>query len=213
MENKNEKLKFFELIAEKYIDLHLSKVDFPKMQNDEDYSKKIFFYKWAFERNNAPHGYKVAAIKSLTKIPKNSDPNKYKEIFNLYYEGSKNEKNNPFYDHRINDLNIQQCIENINNKEFSKAFDNIALNGISHKIRSFFIRDMVYLLKLEKKGGQLPTEDYLYMFPTDIWVEKTGEFLNFKEIDCKKIKCNKYKLNPKSRLKTAASIINACKET
>ena len=73
-------ITYFEQIGNYYVQNYLSMVDIQEMKVNEDYAKKMFFYYWAFERQGAPIGYKIARIKALADNPNNN----LSEAFDLY---------------------------------------------------------------------------------------------------------------------------------
>jgi hypothetical protein len=197
-------IKYFENIGNYYINNYLSLVDIEKMKVNEDYSKKMFFYYWAFERQGAPLGYKIAAIKALADNPNLN----LAEAFDRYYMGEKNKKNNPFYDDRINHLKILDVIKNINQRDFQSAFNSINLKGLSHKIRSFFIRDIVFLLGLETNDFNI--EQYLYMTPIDIWVRLVVENMMLLEPTLENVNHSEYDIK-ENDFRTAVKLIKLCR--
>ena len=134
----------------------------------------MFFYYWAFERQGAPMGYKIAAIKAIETV---KDGN-YSQEFSKYYKGKTNKRNNPILDEKIKSLNIVNIVNNIENRKYRKAFESLGLNGIGHKIRAFFIRDIVHLLNIEKLNN-IEFADYLFMNPIDVWARFTVENIKF----------------------------------
>ena len=199
-------IKYFENIGNQYIKNTLSVIDINKMQNDKDYAIKMFFYYWAFERKDAPNGYKISAIKALT-----SDSNEnLTEKFEKYFKGKRNKKNNPFYSNNIDNIDICKTILEIKNLNFDEAFKSIKLNGLGHKIRSFFIRDIVCLLKLEALND-FETQQYLFMIPIDIWVRYTIDFLSFNEPYITDIYRKDYGIS-KNDFLTSIKLITECKK-
>ncbi len=167
--------RWFEKIGSKYIGNILSIVDFEKMKKDNDYAKQIFLFYWAYERQGAPGGYKIAAIKSISSCKNVA----LKKEFYKYYKGKPNISNNPILDKRFLELDIKKIIKCVNNCEFEKAFDALKLNGLGHKIRSFFLRDIAFLAKIDEKS--LVLKDYLYLCPVDIWIRLTIDTMNIED--------------------------------
>jgi len=200
-------IKWFENIGNRYVEnILLPRVQINKMKQGKDYATKMFFHYWAFERQGAPGGYKIAAIKAISSGTKKSLSAEFKK----YYHGKLNEKNNPILDDRIKKLDLQRTIKLVAKKNFNDAFTQIKLNGLGHKIRSFFLRDIVYLLNIEK-DGQLSTRDYLYMTPIDIWVRLVIQLLKIKLISTNELKRTHFELS-KSDFETALKLITVCKK-
>jgi hypothetical protein len=207
MKNKNKEIiKWFSSIGYKYVDNILSIVDIERLKQDKVYANKMFLFYWAFERQGAPLGYKIAAIKTLETA---KDGN-YSKEFLEYYKGKPNKRNNPIFDERLKNLNITRIINEIGHKKFEKVFNALSLNGIGHKIRAFFIRDIVYLLKIEEKN-KLSLSEYIFMNPIDIWVRLTVEYLNLTTPTDMSLKPNKYHLEKKD-FDVATALISTCLE-
>ena len=110
----------------------------------------MFFYYWAFERAGAPQGFKIAAVKTIEHIKKDKSATP-SDIFKMYFHGKLNIKNNPLLDTNIQKFDIIPVINEIKKGKLYNAFNMINLNGINHKIKSFFIRDIFYLIGDEIK--------------------------------------------------------------
>ena len=193
---KKEIIEFFSKIGKEYVNNILSVVKIEKLKQDKNYANKMFFYYWAFERKGAPLGFRIAAIKTLETAKDGT----FSTEFSKYYGGKPNKNNNPILDTRIANLDISDIINKIEQRNFKEAFNKLSLNGIGHKIRSFFIRDIVYLLKLEE-NDPIELADYLFMNPIDVWVRLTVEYLNLElnisnDININ-LKPNGYRLNKK----------------
>jgi len=206
IDKNKEIIKWFSNVGNRYVDNILSIVEIEKLKQDQDYANKMFFYYWAFERQGAPMGYKIAAIKTLETV-KNGN---YSTEFSTYYKGKPNKRNNPILDERIGNLNIAEIVCKIEQKKFEEAFNDLSLNGIGHKIRAFFIRDIVHLLKLEGKN-KIKFDDYLFMNPIDVWVRLTVEYLNLNFPVNITLNPNKYHIEKKD-FNTALILTNTCME-
>ena len=207
--NTKEIIKWFENIGHRYVNNILTVTNLDELRKDPNYAKKMFLYYWAYERQGAPLGYKIAAIKTLETV-KNEE---YSNEFYKYYKGKKNKINNPILDKRISKLNILDIIKKIEHGNFEEAFNDLKLNGIGHKIRAFFIRDIVYLLinedLLDKSTIVFP--DYLFMNPIDIWVRLTVEYLELKKTEDISVKKNKYDMDSKD-FNVAVALTSECLE-
>ena len=186
--NLIEIIKFLSLVGHKYVKNNLSIIDLFKLRTDPIFGLKLFFFYWAYERQGASTGYKIAAIKAVSTGFPNNIPNEFKK----YYKGKSNKKRNPALDSRINELNIPSIISLVEKLDFNTAFDRLNLKGLAHKIRAFFLRDITYLLGIEKE--KISFKDYIYLMPIDVWVRDTISGLNLKDsIDISKENQNQYK--------------------
>lgn len=200
-------LKTFESFSELYIKHHLSKVNINNIYNS-DYMNKMFFYYWAFERAGAPQGFKIAAVKTIEHIKKSKRTPS--DIFKMYFNGKLNIKNNPLLDKNIRKFDIIPVINEIKIGNLYNAFNMINLNGINHKIKSFFIRDIFYLIGDENLLNN-DVENSLYAFPIDIWVRETLNRI-IKINSSISIKRKNYGNINKSDFELAFSTISKCHE-
>jgi hypothetical protein len=145
----------------------LLKYDCDKLLNDEIYAKKIFLKNYAYARANAPLSYKINAIKALNKNIQNSHKNPI-AIFNTLVENPLTQSN-PFTDTRFAEIKFNSIISNINNGHIVEAFESLALKGVGSKIKTLFIRDIVYLFKSENKISS--RDEKLFTQPIDIWIK------------------------------------------
>lgn len=191
-------------LGSRYFNEYLSKYDINRLKNDNQYALKYFLYHWAYERRNTPYGYKAAAIKtvSLLDIKSNVTKKNYEE----FYLGKRNDKNNPGMDNRLYEIQICDIIKNIEDCKLEAAFDSIKLNGVGHKIRAFFIRDIIDILKVEK-SLEKTIDNYLYAFPVDIWVESISNKIS-SEIPNTNLKASTYEIWEKSKFNCALKIID-----
>lgn len=203
-----ELIKFFENIGHRYVNNMLTVTNLDRLRTDPNYGKKMFLYSWAYERQGAPIGYKIAAIKTL-ETAKNEA---YPEEFYKYYRGKENKTHNPILDKRISKLNILDVINKIEHGNFEEAFNDLKLNGIGHKIRAFFIRDIVYLLEKESllEKSTIKFSDYLFMNPIDIWVRLSVEYLELKVPENISVKKNTYNMGKDFDI--ALALTNGCLE-
>jgi hypothetical protein len=134
----------------------------------------MLLHYWAYERAGAPRGYRTAAVKAVAAVW--PDLSRVGEAFTTYYHGKPNRASNPVMDSRISDLCVPDVVALIEKGDVRGAFNQLRLNGVGHKIKSFFVRDMVLLTG---SGHCLHTvEDYLYCQPIDVWVRMTINALN-----------------------------------
>ena len=91
-----------------------------------------------------------------------------------------NKNCNPCFSSGIVNLDISQILSQLQQDldALDDIFQSINLNGIGPKIKSFFFRDIVYLLlgmgNLFDLLERAPC-NYLFLMPIDIWVRKGGE--------------------------------------
>jgi hypothetical protein len=170
---------------------------------------KMFFYYWAFERAGAPQGFKIAAVKTIEHIKKDKSATP-SDIFKMYFHGKLNIKNNPLLDTNIQKFDIIPVINEIKKGKLYNAFNMINLNGINHKIKSFFIRDIFYLIGDENLLNN-DVENSLYAFPIDIWVRETLNRI-IKINSSISIKRKNYGNINKSDFELAFSTISKCHE-
>lgn len=199
-------IKWFESNGNKYINnILLPKVKPEKIKSNEKYALKTFFYYWAFERQGAPNGYKIAAIKSIASESRLPLDIKFKQ----YYKGKKNEINNPMLDKKLSQVSIVKAIDYIKKGKICSAFEMIDLNGLGHKIRSFFLRDIAYLFEIEKKRS-IPFEEYLYLTPIDIWVRLTIKYLKISNLKIHNLKKSNYDMSSSEDFNAAIKLISIC---
>lgn len=193
-----------------YIKNNLSKIDPVRFQRNENYAQKMFFHYWAFERANAPRGFRVAAVKVVEAL-RSPYRAKLNSILKEYFHGKDNKKNNPLLDERLKEFNVKKIVSKIKDGEIEGAFNELALNGINHKIRSFFIRDCLFILDKEDIANN-NIEKCLFAFPIDIWVEKTLECLfdKYPSMRHKEISRKKYGNLGLKKFNLAATAIKQC---
>ncbi len=183
MVDMEEKLKFFAKLGEDYCCVYLSEYDWDRMESDKDYGLKAFLYGWAYERAGAPRGWKIAAVKALES---DGSSKSVADSFNEYYppnkrengEGSENNRNNnPSMSDNISDIDTIKICKSLREGKYKEAFkkmENVAGLG-SHKLRAFFLRDLIVMLNVEHVSKT--PEDLLFLFPIDVWVETTIKLL------------------------------------
>lgn len=140
---------------------------------DRNYGLKAFLFMWAYERSGAPRAYRIAAVKAISRG--NTAKNLSRE-FKAFCSGKLNPNGNPALDPRIGTLDIPAVVEMVRNGELERAFAALDLRGVAHKLRAFFIRDVVTLLDVESRLKR-STEKYLWCQPIDVWVRTAAEEL------------------------------------
>ena len=137
-----ELFKWLEEISDIYYNsILIPRVDIKRFSKDPDYARKKFLLYWAYERPNAPLAYKVAAIKTIESYSDNNSD--YQEHYKQFYSEKKNPSRNPGYDKRILSIEFPNITKQIETGNLFTAYNMINLCGIGHKIKTFFIRDMV----------------------------------------------------------------------
>lgn len=184
MNNTLEILRYMESLSSNYLEL-LSKFDKNRFLNDKNYSIIQFFDKWGLERSGNTKMIKIADIKFLSLYLDDFNKEDFKTTFLKKYKeiaGTEklNKKVNPLMDERILNFNPQTTVQLVKNNKIKDAFNSIQLNGIGHKIKSFFLRDMT-LLYLDKTDFNI--DELLYLFPIDVWIQEFLINLNIKKMD------------------------------
>jgi hypothetical protein len=104
-------------------------------------------------------------------------PNHFSDL----YSGKHNERNNPVLDPRIAQCDVPSIIELVEQGRVREAFSAISLHGIGHKIKAFFLRDLVTIADSEAKMMREP-QSYLYCQPIDIWVRAVAGALCVQDV-------------------------------
>ncbi|MGO8950099.1 MAG: hypothetical protein ACLQUY_21070 [Ktedonobacterales bacterium] len=170
-----EMLRWFELVGQRYVAAYLAPrvCDIERLRHDPEYGLKQFLFTWAFERSHVPRRYRIAAVKALAAVW--PDVPKVSAQFVHFNRGKTNARRNPALDPRLATLCIPQIVAFVEQARLAEAFHGLALNGVGHKIRSFFLRDLICLTTTE---GQLHgLASYLYCQPIDLWVRETARAL------------------------------------
>lgn len=197
-------LKYFEDFSDYYIYNYLAPIDIEKMTKNEKYATKLFFYKWAYERSGAPKAYKITSAKTFHIL----NDEKPKDIFKEFYSGKKNINGNPIYDNKIKHVRFSKLPIQLKKNKINEAFNQLRLKGVKHKIRSFYLRDIYYLVHPNFKIT-LNQEDYLYLFPVDIWVRLFAEYLGIEPKPVKTKPVSRFDLNKNDR-ELGNGLINLC---
>jgi hypothetical protein len=169
-------IRWFAGCGDRYVRAYLSHVDMQLLATDSRYGLKLFFFKWAFERSGAPRAYRIAAVKAVSSL-KDSQA-ELPELFGQFCEGKTGggeesrfwkSGNIPVIDRRVGDFNVCEIVRLVKDGALGDAFRKLDLKGMRHKLKAFFLRDLVTLLKVEPKlGGD--REAYLWCQPIDVWV-------------------------------------------
>lgn len=205
-----EILQKFEYYSKFHFSKFLSNIDKNRLF-EKSYMEKVFFLNYAYERANGPKGFKVISVKILEDLKFDKNLN-LKETFINYYYSNKDKLNvnhNPILDDKIKSFDINSIIKNISNGSLEEAFNQLELKGIGHKIRSLFIRDILFLLDKEKMILK-NLEKSIYTFPIDFWVRKTLNCLIKPNKSYKDIKRSNYGNLTKSDFMLAAETIEQC---
>ena len=168
-------LRWFAGIGEKrYLASWLAHNSVNRLRNDPEYGLKMFLFGYAYERSGAPRGYKIAAIRAVSAAWPNINEAcaRYRE----FYLGKKHEAANPLFDPRLEKINVPAIIKFVEQGDLATAFDKLSINGVGHKIKSFFLRDLVALTESEDRLRD--RSSYLYCQPIDVWIRFTVDELN-----------------------------------
>lgn len=174
MSSQRELLAFFVDLSARFIQQYLGHIDIARMKQDRFYATKVFLLGYAYARAGAPGGYSIAAIKSVSAIElgMNSEARLW-SVFQDFYHGKTNKNANPCADHALMQTDFSDVFCTISEGRVEEAFSRLAFRGVKHKIRSLFIRDMVYLTKADL-GTERNIDWYLYAQPIDVWIRKTA---------------------------------------
>jgi hypothetical protein len=182
-------------LSKYYAENNLAKINLDLMRTNRIYALKCFLNNWAYERAGAPKGYKIAAIKTAGLLEHKN--NVFSKDYKEFYSGKLNIKTNPGLDDNTYNLDIPDIINRIKNGDLSVAFNSLAIRGVGHKIRSFFIRDIVTLLETEYNIKK-DIENYLFVFPIDIWLTKIADSIKLNNEEFPNIKHKPYRLDKKT---------------
>jgi len=173
-------LQWFARCGDSYIDAYLSRIDIQRLASDRNYGLKAFLFMWAYERNGAPRAYRIAAVKAISSL--NSSPRDLPRRFKDFCRGKLNPHGNPALDPRIGEVDIPAIVKLVGEGASEEAFSRLDLKGVAHKLRAFFLRDVVTLLNTESRFACHP-EMYLWCQPIDAWVRMAAEELCPSSID------------------------------
>lgn len=167
-------IRWFAGCGDRYVRAFLSHIDVPRLTVDRDYGLKLFLFAWAFERAGAPRAYRIAAVKAVSSLK--ASRRELPALFGKFCLGKQNPRANPVIDPRIAELDVRSIVQLVRQGALDEAFQRLDLKGIGHKLRAFFLRDLVTLLKVEPKLGSDP-EALLWCQPIDVWVRFAAEEL------------------------------------
>jgi hypothetical protein len=164
-------LKWFAGCGDRYVRAYLTHVDPERLATDSRYGLKLLFYSWAFERAGAPRAYRIAAVKAVSSLDR---PGELPALFRHFCRGKLNPKLNPLLDRRAGTLEIPRVVRLVAAGDVGGAFAMLRLRGLGHKLRAFFLRDLVTVLKAEPQLHGSP-EAYLWCQPIDVWVRMAAK--------------------------------------
>jgi len=169
----NGVVRWFAGCGDRYVEAYLSHVDAQRLA--WRYGLKLFFFTWAFERAGAPRAYRIAAVKAVSSLK--GSQRELPTLFRQFYGGKLNVRANPVIDRRIVAVDVPSIVQMVGCGALREAFQKLALNGIGPKLRAFFLRDLVTLLKAEPKLNSDP-DAYLWCQPIDVWVRFAAKQLS-----------------------------------
>ena len=162
-------LRWFAHAGDRYVEEYLgpSHWDVNRLRSDACYGLRLFLSRYAYERNGAPRGFRIAAVKAVaTAWP---DVSRVPDEYRHYYGGKRFERGNPAFDPALVNLDIPSVIAAVEAGHLPDAFTALRLRGVGTKIRSLFLRDIVAVTQSEARLATL--RDHLYCQPIDVWVE------------------------------------------
>ena len=142
-------------------------VDFSRLLKGNDYARANFIRNYAYARANAPLSYKINALKTLNRLkhhPKTNPASFYKSLVENTLTRS-----NPFLDPRFATTDFSSLVRLISQGKPYEAFQQLNLKGVGSKIKSLYIRDMVYLSGSENKLKG--NDSLIFTQPIDIWIK------------------------------------------
>ena len=166
--------RWFARCGESYVHAYLSRIDVRRLAIDRTYGLKLFLFVWAYERNGAPRAYRIAAVKAVSSL--NGSVRHLADRFEKFRAKKLNPKANPALDPRIGAIDIPAVVRLVRTGALEEAFSKLAIRGVGHKLRAFFLRDLVTLLKSESNLDRNP-QTYLWCQPIDVWVRVAAEEL------------------------------------
>lgn len=162
-------VQWFAGVGERHKQAYFSHLSIEKLRSDRYYGLRAFFFAWAFERAGAPRGFRIAAVKAVSDLE--AGKGDLAESFSRLFKGKCNSRNNPALDERAMDLDVPSIVALVEEGRVQEAFLKITLNGIGHKIRALFLRDLVTITGSERQMVKMGGDDcYLYCQPVDVWV-------------------------------------------
>jgi hypothetical protein len=211
-------VRWFSDCGDHYVRANLAHIDVQRLETDRHYGLKLFFFAWAFERSGAPRAYRIAAVKAVSSL-KNSNE-ELRQLFGKFCEGKIGHEpesrfwkkgNIPVIDPKLVNFEVPTIVQLVKGGALREAFDKLELRGMRHKLKAFFLRDLVTLLEAEPKlNGQRGA--YLWCQPVDFWIRLAATEL-CKEGTFTPVRgdCSKYQLGGKD-LAAAINIIQLSRD-
>ena len=153
---------------------YLGHVDAQRLAVDPRYGLQLFFFTWAFERFGAPHAYRIASVKAVSSLKTSNG--ELSKLFGRFCHGKLHPQANPAVDPKAADLDVPRIVQMVGQGALGDAFNALDLKGVGPKLRAFFLRDLVTLLKAESKLSSDP-KAFLWCQPIDVWVRFAAEEL------------------------------------
>ena len=167
-------VRWFARCGDRYVQANLGHINVQLLETDRHYGLKLFFFTWAFERSGAPRAYRIAAVKAVSSL--NDSQSGLRALFGKFCHGKIWKGGVPAIEPESVDFDVRKIAELVKHGTLGKAFHALELKGMSHKLKAFFLRDVVTLLESEEKlGGD--HEAYMYCQPIDVWVRFAVEEL------------------------------------
>ena len=172
--SSDDVVRWFARCADRYREAYLSHIHCQRLVGDAKYGLKLFLFTWAFERAGAPKAYRIAAVKAVSAM--SGSPRALSELFEDYCRGKLNPNLNPALDPRLAKLDIPAIVDRVRTGALPDAFRALTLTGVGHKLRAFFLRDLVTLFKAESSLRR-EKEAHLWCQPIDVWVRTAASVL------------------------------------
>ena len=211
-------VRWFADCSDRYVRANLAHIDVHRLEADLHYGLKLFFFAWAFERSGAPRAYRIAAVKAVSSL-KNSNE-ELSELFGKFCEGKIGVEtesrfwkkgNIPVIDPKLVNFDVPVIVQRVKEGALREAFDKLELRGMRHKLKAFFLRDLVTLLEAEPKlNGD--HDAYVWCQPIDVWIRlAASELCEGKAVVRVRGDCAKYQLGGDD-LAAAINMIQLCRD-
>jgi hypothetical protein len=162
-------VKWFDKCGDRFVKAYLSQIDAKRLMRDRYYGLKVLLFGAAFARAYAPKAYGIAAVKAVTCAEHSKKEQKLWTLFRRFCKGDVKKNFIPVSTRGIDNLEIPQIATLVREGNLRDAFEKLKLNGMGHKTRALFLRDLVLILDVESKLGK-NIETHRYCQPMDVWV-------------------------------------------
>lgn len=175
----NQILEAFLFFTDKALKCSSSDIDWNSSKNDKKYALLKFYELWGFDTASSTKNQKISMIKFLNsyyeKLSAFKTNRELNKAFSSFYAKDKLSEPRFIIDLSIKDFDIPEIIKHIEKKEIDQAYQKlIEQRGIGPKVASMFIRDVSLHIC---KQTEYTINDFIYMFPVDIWVREICNYL------------------------------------